>query len=504
MHCGLNVIIGYHVRIAKTSRKCGKMGDKTIHEEIIDYIRRYPDGVSSSTLAETFLKFKTPDKHLAHIAVNAILQSDGRCLYENSLWRIVAADSKADNSGLNEEPWVAVYLLSGRGERAREIMHVSIWTLFDVPSLVRSQWLMDVNHIPESEREQLLHPKDCSLQGDLNSTVTSLLQLLENKTVVFFSSRDQGLWSRLSLRAGESMLDDTVVLSYLCKAAEIPVSRPMNLEKIYEQLFSRTPLMPSVLAQGEAYAECIWELIRRIMDKGIFGKADLESWDEQHLVAVNWQNKNFSYSDILKATCGPGVYGFSDSSGEYIYVGKAKNVRKRLMSYFRPSEESPEKLIQLRNEAYRLTVYECGSELESLLYEYRLIKKYAPRLNTQMEVGERKGQFHPIPDALFLLPHADSNKGMAVCFRKDQKVSLLPFLQDFSDESSFVQFVDRFFFSEKLNPEASDFPEQEIVTRWVNKNRDQIVRIDVSRVENATELVEKVKCFWPEVGANRA
>ncbi|MDP6180987.1 MAG: GIY-YIG nuclease family protein, partial [Desulfatiglandales bacterium] len=46
---------------------------------------------------------------------------------------------------------------------------------------------------------------------------------------------------------------------------------------------------------------------------------------------------------------GPGVYLFKDRSGQVVYVGKAKNLKKRVLSYFRPSAELPQKTALMMN-----------------------------------------------------------------------------------------------------------------------------------------------------------
>ncbi|MFP4415844.1 MAG: nucleotide excision repair endonuclease [Chitinispirillaceae bacterium] len=475
------------------------MTGDNIHEEMIAFIQQHSGGVSSPELASRFLKFKNAEQRLAHIAVKSILESDRRCRHDDGLWHVITERQQDEKRTLEDEPWIAVYLFSGTGQHSRDVMHISAWTLFDMPKLVFSRWLIDVNKIPEDERHILVSSQDSTVQSSLHAFVSELVRLLENRTVLFFSTHQQGLLSRLCLQAGESMFDDTMVLSYLCKVANVPLNRPLNLEVVYDRLFSCASIRPAATAQGKAFAECAWELLRRIKDKGFASRADLEQWDAEQTVEIDWSKKQFSYRDIQNAHSGPGVYGFLNKEGEYIYIGKAGNVRKRIMGYFRPSEESPEKLMMLRNEAYGITVHPCGSELESLLYEYRLIRKYSPKLNTQVEVNERKGVFNAIDDSVFLLPHADTNKGMAVCFRKNQKISLLPFMQDFSERDAMVQYLREFFFTDKLKAEPTDFPEQETVFRWVNKNRDHVVRVDVSRAASAEELIDSIRAYWPEV-----
>lgn len=77
----------------------------------------------------------------------------------------------------------------------------------------------------------------------------------------------------------------------------------------------------------------------------------------------------------------PGVYLFKDQSGNVIYVGKAKNLKKRLLSYFRPSSTMPQKTSAMMRRARDLNYILTGSENEAFILEASLIKAHMPRYN---------------------------------------------------------------------------------------------------------------------------
>jgi excinuclease ABC subunit C len=76
----------------------------------------------------------------------------------------------------------------------------------------------------------------------------------------------------------------------------------------------------------------------------------------------------------------PGVYGMIDGNGELIYVGKAKNLRARLLSYFR-ARSRDRKAARIVKQARTLAWEVCGSEFAALLRELELIRRWRPRCN---------------------------------------------------------------------------------------------------------------------------
>ncbi|WP_375738280.1 excinuclease ABC subunit UvrC [Pseudomonas boanensis] len=92
-------------------------------------------------------------------------------------------------------------------------------------------------------------------------------------------------------------------------------------------------------------------------------------------------SESFDASAFLAACSGrPGVYRMLDASGKLLYVGKAKNLKKRLSSYFRKSGLAPKTAaLVARIEQVETTI--TANETEALLLEQTLIKEWRPPYN---------------------------------------------------------------------------------------------------------------------------
>jgi excinuclease ABC subunit C len=78
----------------------------------------------------------------------------------------------------------------------------------------------------------------------------------------------------------------------------------------------------------------------------------------------------------------PGVYGMLDRHGDLIYIGKAKSLRTRLLSYFRPRSRDA-KAGRIVNHTSAVVWEVCPSEFAALHRELELIRRWRPRFNVQ-------------------------------------------------------------------------------------------------------------------------
>ncbi|MDG1190054.1 MAG: GIY-YIG nuclease family protein, partial [Flavobacteriales bacterium] len=85
-------------------------------------------------------------------------------------------------------------------------------------------------------------------------------------------------------------------------------------------------------------------------------------------------------SVLLNLSKEPGVYRYYDKDDKLLYVGKAKNLKRRVSSYFHRESENGKTRVLVKKIA-RIETLVVESEMDALLLENNLIKKYQPRYN---------------------------------------------------------------------------------------------------------------------------
>lgn len=89
----------------------------------------------------------------------------------------------------------------------------------------------------------------------------------------------------------------------------------------------------------------------------------------------------FSPGDVKKLPNKPGIYKFYSAEPKILYVGKAKDLRKRVSSYFHGNVFKGKKTQRLINETRQIEITIVNSEFDALLLENTLIKEHQPKYN---------------------------------------------------------------------------------------------------------------------------
>ena len=87
---------------------------------------------------------------------------------------------------------------------------------------------------------------------------------------------------------------------------------------------------------------------------------------------------------VRLAPTSPGVYRMLNAAHDVLYVGKAKNVKKRLTSYARVNAPLPARILRMIAATTNVEIVSTTTETEALLLEANLIKQLRPRFNVQL------------------------------------------------------------------------------------------------------------------------
>jgi DNA polymerase III subunit epsilon len=173
---------------------------------------------------------------------------------------------------------------------------------------------------------------------------------------------------------------DTVALARRLLAGRVPRASLAQLS-----YFFGTSVQPChrALPDAQATAEVLLALIGLAQERGARTVAELVALAATRTRRV-WDKRELAYG----APPRPGVYLFHDRNEQLLYVGRARDLRARLRSYFRSERQRPAVEAALGAVA-RIEWRVLGSELEAALEELRLIRELRPPANARVARPDR-------------------------------------------------------------------------------------------------------------------
>ncbi len=215
----------------------------------------------------------------------------------------------------------------------------------------------------------------------IEEALPSLLEFIGDAVIVGHNVRfDMSFLDAASRRLGYGPLanktSDTAALARRLLGSDV---RNHKLRTVAAHL--RSPVVPThrALDDARATAHVFFELLGRA---GAIGVTHLD--DLLHLPTASGaaHYSKLRLTDRLPRR--PGVYLFRDRSGEVIYVGKAKDLRSRVRSYFHSDRRR--RIHQLLRDLEAVDHIVCPTEVEASVTEVRLIARHQPRYNRRSRV----------------------------------------------------------------------------------------------------------------------
>ena len=202
---------------------------------------------------------------------------------------------------------------------------------------------------------------------------------------------------------------------------------------------------------------------------------------------VDFSRFAFDREFIRTLPDGPGVYVMRDKDDKVLYVGKAKRLRVRVGSYFRPNTEEDEKMASLRARMFSLDYTPTGSELEALILEAQSIERLGPPVNVQLEVHER-----PVPyvrERRIVIVAPSLQAGSVELFALHGATALMQVRQRVRDMEKAADRLRRFFSRRPKKTHTGAL----VAASWLGRNRDAARYVDIDAAGGLAKAIPAIK-----------
>lgn len=170
------------------------------------------------------------------------------------------------------------------------------------------------------------------------------------------------------------VIDTAIIARRILTRDEVPNRK---LATLADYFHSPTQPVHRALADARATNHVLHSLIERLGSMGITTLESLTSLTQ--IVKPHHRKKRHLAENIPQL---PGVYVFKDEQGKPLYIGKSRNLKKRVLSYF-SGTETREQMSRMLDRTSSIDFFTCHTDLEASVRELRLIRDLKPSFNAR-------------------------------------------------------------------------------------------------------------------------
>ena len=296
-------------------------------------------------------------------------------------------------------------------------------------------------------------------------------------------------------RIGLELELETISLVSLARKM-IPGIKIRSIEDIAKKLSISFPYPLDLTSRINLIYEIFSHFIDVLIQTDVKNLEDLKLFIESTTTWIDFTNYSFNKDYIKNLPMTPGIYLLKNKQGQIFYVGKAKNLKSRVESYFINRSEMDEKTKSILSKISDLTYEEVGSELEALLLENEYINKYRPELNTQIKIHPLDISKYKTKKMILFLQGTTENEIVLFLVNGTNAIEKIKInLKENLDWDKLKDEINQIFFEfGELDGEYS-FEQIEIIWRWFSLNHQYINFIDIEKCGSLEDCLEMVKKY---------
>jgi hypothetical protein len=445
-----------------------------VAERAVRYLKERAGPVDSVRLAGELLATRTSDELAARRVLECAFGGDARLAYGSAGWALVEPEpTTVPSDAAASESDRTLAFLRGDGAAGRSFRLASVSVLRLRGDDVVAACGGDTGEGPASRRlkravTEIL--RDSALvTHDPPGALLALERWLGEPVGSTISLRRLAE-DRLGLRATHDFADLASHLGLRWRDSDDPIDQAEALDACLTAL--RRP--------GESLDDLRWALARNRRP-------------------LDWSRFAFDRSFLRGIPRLPGTYRFFDAADRLLYVGKSRNLRRRIGSYFREGARRAPRVQELLGRLYRIEYEHAGSELEALLCEAEQIRARNPEKNVQRRLHARpeRGARARLRSILILEPGGGSAVLRAYLIHEGRLVARVPIGPRGGGLRHVERVLDDYFFFAPDGPTPTPGPDLdvELIVRWLAANRDRAVAFDPTNLGSAREVTDRLRWF---------
>lgn len=443
-------------------------------ERAVRYLRGRSRPLSSSKLAAEILATQIAEESAARSVLEAAFAGDSRLVCEAQGWTIAESVKRALAGGeaqALEPDRVLIFLEGGCPDRGKpfQLHTISVLRLRGENVVGACGGDTPVGRTGEQLRKAVVHALEgaVAVVHDPPGALVALEKWLGVSIDAPISLRRLAQ-VRLGLRASHTLELLVAQLGLTWRATEDPLEQADTLDACLRAL--RRP--------GESFH-------------------DLRLATSRGARPIDWSRFAFDRELLNRIPQVPGTYRFYDTDDRLLYVGKSKNLNRRIASYFREGLSRSQRVQELLDRLHRIEYEHSGSELEAILREAEQIRCDKPTKNVQRGTRPSKWRKSRLRSILILESAEPPSVLRAYLIHEERLVGRVSIGPRGRGISRIERLLDDYFFFGPDGPTPVSGPDLdvELIVRWLAANRDRVVAFDPTTLKSANEVVTRLRWF---------
>lgn len=355
-----------------------------MRDKIYTYLQRRPAGATVEELLHLIFTCPGSDAEIRPYLVHLLLEPDPRFVWDPELRRWKLKEFVALSQPLDEARFVVVDIeTTGLTPDAGGIMEIGAARVEQGRIVAQFERLVRPSKRPPPFIVHLTGIDWAMLrdQPTLAEVWDEFAEFVRDAVLVAHNaSFDLSYLNLASRMLRGTPLADTYICTLQLARRLVPETRRRGLDTLAELFGVRLERRHRALGDALITAEILFHLIERAKAKGL-SRVD-------QLLAVQHEGRDGRpfYCPLPRAAVeelptSPGIYRFYDEGQRLLYIGRAKDLRRRVSSYLSNSDHHSTKTLDLIRHIHSVTVERCPSELEAALREAEEIRSAKPPYN---------------------------------------------------------------------------------------------------------------------------